>query len=219
LFRLYRHTFDIWYREDDFPLVDFMRRQHSFREFLAVAFIPYAQGTIRPLSERLPFFVSLRYFGLNCVPLRALVSITACLDLLLINWITRRVTGSRIAGFVAPTLWAMSAAIVSPLTWNASYNVVQCPLFMLGALALFILYCESASWRFWFLQFALFITGFLSLENIVVYPAIAVAWCLCFGKRQRRLSLIASTVPMFAASLAYAALHIHIAVIPKRRPL
>jgi len=214
---LYRNTFDIWFREDDFPLLDFMRRAHSFREFLSVAFIPYAQGTIRPLSERLPFFLSTQLFGLDCRALRGLVFATACGDLLLINWITRRLTGSRLAGSVAALLWAMSAAIVSPMTWNSSYNEVQYPLFLLCALALFIRYEETGRKRYWWLQLVVFLLGFGSLENMVLYPAIVLLWLL-FGPNRQGKKLWLGVVPLFAASAIYAFVHLHGAPTPADGP-
>ncbi|MES1260501.1 MAG: hypothetical protein ABUS49_02105, partial [Acidobacteriota bacterium] len=184
LFWLHYGGFGIWWREDDFSLFGFVRQAGSFHEFLNVLFSPYAQGTIRPWSERVPFLLTALFFGTDCLPLRIAVFCTAAADLLLIAWVVRRMTESRMAALAAACFWAASPAIVSPMTWNSSYNEVQSPLFLLGALALFIRYAESGKTRFWWWQVLVFISGFGSLENNVVYPALAAAWALFMGPRQ-----------------------------------
>jgi len=212
---VYGRTFDIWFREDDFPLLEFVRRAHSFADFLKIAFVPYAQGTIRPWSERLPFFLSATFFGDDCYALRIAVFLTVCADLLLIQSLARRITGSLAAGCFAATLWVTSAALISPMTWNSSYNEVQYPVFLLGALLLLDQFDKTGKSRYWWLQFVVFVLGFGSLENMVVYPAIAVVWLFCFGDRARRRLIFRTTLPLFAISALYTLAHLHLAPLPR----
>lgn len=211
---LYSRSFRIWFREDDFPLLGWVRQTHTLHDFLALFYLPYAQGTIRPLSERLPFLVSWDLFGENCVPLRILVFLTAAADMWLLAWITKRITGSRLAGCAAAILWGASAAVITPMTWNSGYNEVQYQLFLLGALALFIRFAETGERRWWWAQLGVFVAGFGSLENNVVYPAIAVAWAVFAADRAVRSRLITSTIPLFALSGVYYFAHMRLAPAP-----
>ena len=211
---LYSRSFRIWFREDDFPLLGWVRQTESFHDFLGLFYLPYAQGTIRPLSERLPFLVAWTLFGENCVPLRIFVFLTAVADLWLLAWITKRITGSRLAGSAAAILWGASAAIITPMTWNSAYNEVQYQLFLLGALALFIRFADTGQRPYWWAQLAVFVVGFGSLENNVVYPAVAVAWALFAADRSVRKRLIISTIPLFAVSAVYYLAHMRLAPAP-----
>jgi hypothetical protein len=211
---LYSRSFRIWFREDDFPLLGWVRQTQSFHDFLGLFYLPYAQGTIRPLSERLPFLVAWNLFGEDCVPLRIFVFLTAVADMWLLAWITKRMTGSRLAGCAAAVLWGASAAIITPMAWNSAYNEVQYQVFLLGALALFIRFAETGQRRYWWGQLAVFVLGFGSLENNVVYPAIAAAWAALAADRPLRKRLIASTIPLFVLSAAYYAAHTLLAPAP-----
>jgi hypothetical protein len=211
---LYSRSFRIWFREDDFPLLGWVRQVHSLHDFAGLLFLPYAQGTIRPLSERLPFLVFWNLFGEDCVPLRILVFLTAVADMCLLALITRRLAGSRLAGCAAAMFWGASAALITPMTWNSGYNEIQYQVFLLAALALFIRYADTGRRRYWWAQMAVFVVGLGSLENNVVYPALAVAWALLVANRRRRRRLVASTAPLFALSAAYYFLHMRLAPAP-----
>src|ERR1700742_2153171 len=108
---LYRDRFRIWFREDDFPLLGFVRTAHDLPSLLHVLFVPYAQGTIRPWSERLPFLLSATWFGLDCVPFRIAVFVTAAAGMGLLAWVVRRMTGAPAAAVAAPLFWAASASL------------------------------------------------------------------------------------------------------------
>jgi hypothetical protein len=211
---LYSRSFRIWFREDDFPLLGWVRQTQSFHDFLGLFYAPYAQGTIRPLSERLPFLIAWNLFGEDCVPLRIFVFLTAVADMWLLAWITKRITGSRLAGCAAAILWGASAAIIVPMTWNSAYNEVQYQLFLLGALALFVRFAETRQQRYWWAQLTVFVLGFGSLENNVVYPAVAAAWAWLAADRAMRKRLIFSTIPLFALSAVYYLVHMRLAPVP-----
>jgi hypothetical protein len=111
-------------------------------------------------------------------------------------------------------LWGGSAAVITPMTWNSGYNEVQYQFFLLGALALFIRFADTGQRRYWWAQLAVFVLGFGSLENNVVYPAIAAAWAALRADRAMRKRLIASTIPLFALSGVYYLAHMRIAPAP-----
>ncbi len=224
-FWLYRNALHSWFWSDDFAWLTLLHSAEVRHDFLHEMFSPMAQGTIRPWSER-GFFMALQgLFGLDSRPFRIVVFLTASADLLLITWITRRATASKLAGFVAPVLWTANTALVLSVTWNSAYNEVMCPLFLLAALALFIRYVETGRKMFWWCQLAAFVFGFGALEINIVYPAIAAGWVLFVAAPpspnqtgHARQSLLRSLLPLVAISVAYFLLHTLVAPLQKSGP-
>jgi hypothetical protein len=83
----------------------------------------------------------------------------------------------------------------------------MCPLFLLGALALFIRYIETGRRAFWWWQVVVFSLGFGALEINIVYPALAAAWVIFNADALRRGALLRSLIPLAGISAAYFALH------------
>jgi len=61
------------------------------------SFLSAAQGTIRPWSERGFFLLFHSLFGLDSLPFRVAAFVTMSVDLLLVAWLTRRLTVRRSA--------------------------------------------------------------------------------------------------------------------------
>jgi hypothetical protein len=175
-----------WFRADDFAWMGL-----AHRDLLTALFHPFAQGTIRPLSERAFFLAGFGLFGMNPLPFRIVIFATQFANLALMAAIARRITGSAQAAFAAAMLWAVSDALVLPLGWVAVYNQVLCAFFLLLAF-----YAMLRGWSI--LEWIAFLLGFGAMELNVVYPALAAAYA---PKRARR------TIPMFAVSVAYVVLH------------
>lgn len=199
---LYREGLTAWFQMDDFAWLALGERVHDFRSFLSATFTPYAQGSIRPLSERLFFMGLYSLFGVDALPFRAIVFATQCFNLVLLAMLMLRVTGSRLAAFAAPLLWTVNANIYWPMVWTSAYNQILCSTVLLGALYLFVRWTETARRGFYAAQWAVFLLGFGVLELNVVYPAIAFAYAMV-----RARPYVRSTLPMFAVSLIYAAVH------------
>ena len=87
-----------------------------------ILFAPMAQGTIRPLSERLFFLAFYHFFGLEAIPYRIAVFLTQFANLALLSLIARRLTGSRLAGFWAPVFWTANSGLALSMSWTASWN-------------------------------------------------------------------------------------------------
>lgn len=60
----------IWFQNDDFAWLGFASGVRGGRSLADAMFTPYAQGTVRVLSERLFFLVFFNAFGLHAVPYR-----------------------------------------------------------------------------------------------------------------------------------------------------
>lgn len=191
-----------WFSEDDFAWLNLRNHVTDFHTFLWAMFAPLAQGTIRPLSERAFFMTFTYFFGLHARAYHEWIFANQLADIALLMIVTRKLTQSALAGFLAPILWLCSIAMVTPLVWASAYNQVQCATFLLFSLYLFIRYTETGRKSFYWGVWVTFLLGFGANEINVVFPAIAALYAILFA-RQYWLR----TIPMFAVSGVYAVLH------------
>ena len=189
---LYWYGIKAWFQADDFAWLGIHYAIYDVPTFFRAMFAPMAQGTIRPFSERLFFLIFERIYGVDALPFRIFVFLTQFLNLALLAAITVRITGSRMAGFLAAVFWTANSALAVSLTWSSSYNQVQCASFMLGAFYCLLRYIETGRARWNIAQWVLFVLGFGALEINIVYPAIAAAYTLFCARRA-----FLKTLPLF----------------------
>jgi hypothetical protein len=199
-----------WFRMDDFAWLGLWHEVHSWGDLARVLFEPRAQGTMRFLGERAYFLAFYHLFELDALPYRILVFATQFANLILVTMLARRMTGSLATAVWAGLVWGINCALSTPLSWTSVYNQVLCATFLLGALLLFIRFCDTGEMRHYLWQFLVFVVGFGALEINVVYPALAASWALCMARRR-----LLATLPLFAVSGAYTLLHNHVA--PKQK--
>jgi hypothetical protein len=215
---LYWRGFTAWFRADDFAWLGTGLYIQNFHDFLVAIFAPQAQGTIRPLSERLFFLVGFGLFGLDALPFKIVVFATQFANLALVASIGARLTGLRWAGFFSAIFWVLNSSGILPLGWSCVYNQVLCGFFLLLALHFLMRYVETGERRYNVFQWAAFLLGFGALELNVVYPAIAAAYTLLVGQAlppanpfppnsSGRGKYFRGTLPMFVVSIAYAVVH------------
>ncbi|MBZ5606801.1 MAG: hypothetical protein LAP38_00975 [Acidobacteriia bacterium] len=204
LFCLAVHWLDlrVWFHNDDFAWLGLPLMVHSARDLVSVLFSAQAQGTVRTLSERLFFLVFTTVFGLHSPPFRVWVFLTQFANIALLMSITRRLTGSAAAGFLAAILWTVNASLADAIGWSAAYNEIAFAFFILLAFRLLLLYIDTGQRKFWIWQWVVFILGFGALELNVVYPVLAAGYALCCARDYFRKTLL-----LFIPSVAYAALH------------
>jgi len=195
---VYRLGVRAWFSEDDFAWLGLRLRVHDLPTFLDAMFSPKAQGTIRPWSER-GFFMLFSYlFGLHALPYRLFVFANQCLNIILVMLVTRKLTRSELAAWMAPFLWIANISLVTPMGWTSAYNEIQCASFLLISFYLFLLYVETGLRRFYWAQWVTFVLGFGALEINFVYPALAALYALLLARRYFR-----GTLPMLGVSVAY----------------
>ena len=100
LFTLYQHGLQVFFYQDDFAWLSLLRQTYNFQDFLHNMFAPMAQGTVRPFSERGFFMLMQKLFGIDSYPFHMVVFLTMGGSLLLASWVTRRITGSTLAGWL-----------------------------------------------------------------------------------------------------------------------
>jgi hypothetical protein len=202
---IYWRGFTAWFRADDFAWLGLATEVHSFRDLLGKLFLPAAQGTFRPWSERAFFMAGFSLFGLDAMPFRIVIFATQFANLVLVAAIGSRLTGRRAAGFWAALFWVVNAALIEPLGWACVYNQVMCAFFLLLAFYFLLRSVEAANAadgrlakRYELLQWATFLLGFGVQELNLVYPALAAGYTFWFARPQFR-----RTLPMFAVSAIY----------------
>ena len=191
-----------WFLQDDFAWLGLHQLIHRPQDLWHVMFAPMAQGTIRPWSERGFFLLFYSLFGLEALPFRVWVFLTQFANLVLLCSVTWRLTRSRAAGFLSPILWMVNSALSGAMSWTSGYNQVLCAFFLLLAFRLFLQYVETGERKYYVWQWVVFLLGFGALELNVVYPALAFSYALFCARKY-----LWRTVPLFAASAVYAAVH------------
>ncbi len=193
-------AFQVWFLRDDFRWLGLSRLMEESADPLTTMLAPYAQGTIRVLSERV-FFVGLTsLFDLNAIPFRIVVFLTQFANLALVNRLGFRITGSRAAACIAACLWALSPRMAVPMYWTCVYNQILCAFFVLLALECLDRYLTTGKTKWLLAQYAAFLLSFGALELGVVYPALATLWIWIFGRDKWK-----STVPLWIAAIAFTA--------------
>jgi len=206
---LYWHGLNAWFRDDDFVWLRLRFDVGSWRDLSAALFTPTRHGTFRPLSERAYFLVFGSLFPMDALPFRMWAFLTQFASLTLVASVTRRLTGSRLAGFLAPVFWTANASLATAMCWNSAYMQILCGFCLLLAFHFLLRHIETGRWRYYWFQWAAFLTGFLAMETTLVYPALPAVYTLLFARRHFR-----STLPLWAASAAF--LIFHMAIVPKQ---
>ena len=189
----------VWFHTDDFSLLFLM--ELPSREFWLSLLQPRAQGTFRPLSERLYFRVMYEGFGLNAFPYRLVVFATQILNLWLFAALARRISRSGLVALAAACLWGAHHGLAVTMSWSSAYNQALLSLFVLLGLHAWIRFCDSGGWGWYALQWVVLALGFGALESIVIYPALILGYSLLHGGRRW-----AWTPPLFVGSAALTAL-------------
>jgi hypothetical protein len=198
-----------WYQQDDFAWLGQRFRIHDVHDFLRAVLAPSAQGTFRPLSDRLLPLVAGALFGTDAFPAHLWVFLTEVASLALLSSLALRMSGSRVAGFLAPILWTANGALAFPMAWISGYTHILCGLAMLLALHFLLRYVETGRRRYYFLQWLVFLAGFGAMESMIVYPAIAAGYTLLRARKR-----FLGTLPLFGASIVFWILHS--AFVPKQ---
>ncbi len=203
---LYWQGLTIWFLHDDFAWLSLRFQVYDWPSLLRAVFTPAEHGTFRPLSERGFFLLFSTLFGVNPLPFRICVFLTQFASLVLVSSIVRRLTGSKLAGLLAPLFWMANTVMTVAMTWSSAYMQVLCGFLLLLSFHLFLRHIETGKRRYLYLQWIPFLTGFLVMETIIVYPAIAAAYAvLCVREHFKK------TLPLFVPSVVFTVLHMILA--------
>ncbi len=185
----------VWFHGDDLTLIEHVRQE----DFWARLLEPRAQGTYRTLSERLFFYFFHQWFGLDGFPFRVMAFGTQVVNLWLFGALLRRAGAGLGAAVAAACVWGAHHGLSGTMSWSSSYNQALFSFFLLVSLLGFQSFLRTGRFGYYLLQWITFLAGFLALETIVVYPAIALGYALAFARKRWLWAL-----PMFVGSAAIA---------------
>jgi hypothetical protein len=112
---LYWYGLKTWFQDDDFAWLGLQQGVHGWRDLLPALFAPVGHGQFRPLSERVFFLVFRTISPLDALPFRMWSFLTQFANLALLSSIAWRLTGSRMAGFLAPLFWIANSSMVTAM--------------------------------------------------------------------------------------------------------
>jgi hypothetical protein len=210
---LYWPGLTAWFQRDDFAWLGLREAVRNGPGLKWALFAPLAQGTIRTLSERIFFLTFSGAFGMHALPYRTLAFLTHFANLTTLSLVCAKLTRSRAAGFWAAIFWTVNSAMAVALSWTSAYSELMWCFFVLLGFWFLMHYAETGEPRFLIVQWVAFLLGFGALELNVVYPALALVYALCCARR-----LIWKTVPMFAVSTVYTAVHMAVAPLSTSGP-
>jgi hypothetical protein len=199
---VYWHALLSWFFLDDFAWLGLPLGIHSAQDVLVALFMPRAQGTVRVLSERLPFLIFGSLFGIHTWPFRVLTFGTQFANLALVASIGRRLTGSALAGAAAALFWLLCEPLASPMAWGAGYNEILWAFLLLLSFHCLLRFAESGQTKYWTAQWVAYLLGFGALELNVVYPALALLYVALFARK-----LVPKVLWLFLPALVFTAIH------------
>jgi len=192
-----------WFQQDDFVWLHLLATVHSPHDLLVALFRPTDHGTWRPIPER-AFFLGFGWlFGYNALPYRIVVFLTQCGNLALIAAITRRLSGSALAGVLASVLWIASSQLIVVMSWTSEYILAAAGLCLLAAFYLLLRYANTGERRYWGYCWLVFLAGFLMMETNIVFPLLAVSYVFLYAR-----PIFRKTLTFFIPSVVYGLLHV-----------
>lgn len=199
---LYWHGYHAWFQQDDFAWLGLLQMLGSAGDLPRLLFEPMAQGTIRPVSERLFFLVFRRLFDLEGGPYHALVLATQTLNLVLLYTLVRQLGGGRGRAGLTAVIWCSSAVLAWPLSWVSAYNQILLASCLLGGANAFVRFAATDERRFLAIAWAVYLFGFGVLESNVVFPGLA----LLFSALSAR-PLVKHALWMLTPAAVFSAVH------------
>ena len=201
------------YRLDDLAWLSLRNTIANGHSLVWALFSPQAQGSIRPLGDRVWFLLASSWFGLNPIPLHWLALITQIANVFLLVAAGRRLLGSLVAAGIAATLWVLNDSLVEPLVWASALNEVLYAFWFLLAFNAFMKWIDSGKSIWLGAHLAAMVLGFGTLELMVVFPLIAAVYVALFAPRRWK-----AVLPSASATVAFVAAHLFSVQLPQSGP-
>jgi hypothetical protein len=192
-----------WFQDDDFAFLGLLANIHTWHDLLRTVFQGTQGWSWRPFSDRGYFLLLQTLFGARPLPFHIVSFLTQFANLALISAITRRLTGSAVAGFLAPILWIANSKLIVVMTWCLAYDYPMCGLFLLTAFWLFLRWIETSERRYYLGMWAVFLLGFGVLETNLVFPVLVAAYTLLCTRSHFR-----KTLPLFVPTIIFVPVHV-----------
>lgn len=179
-FVIYRPAFSSYFFQDDWFTFK-ISNIHSLKEILSF-FIPRVDVIYyRPIGMQVYFFIMRSLFGVNSFFFRISTLIIYAFNGLLVYLIFQRLKFLKILSLFGATLYSASVVTYIPFFWSSTFSFVLGPTFFLLSFLFFIRNTKNRPNNL-IISLIFYIFGLLTLELIVVLPAILIIWELLYNK-------------------------------------
>jgi hypothetical protein len=202
-----------WFQDDDFAFLGLLANIHNPHDLLNVLLMPTPGGSWRPFSDRGYYLLVQSLFGTRPLPFHIICFLTQFVNLILLSAITRRLTGSIAAAFLAPVLWIANSKLILVMTWCLAYDYALCGLSLLTAFWLFLRWTDTGARRYYVGMWIVFLLGFGVLETNLVFPMLAAAYAWLCAR-----SCFRKTIPLFVPSIVFVVAHLLLIHAPASGP-
>ncbi|HLK22926.1 MAG TPA: hypothetical protein VKT81_28465 [Bryobacteraceae bacterium] len=179
-----------------------MSKIHNAQDLREILLQPTPGGSWRPFSDRGYYLLLQSIFGATPVPFHIACFLTQFINLALVFSITRRLTGSDGAAFLAPLLWIANSKLLLVMAWCLAYDYALCGMCLLGSFWLFLRWIDTDARRYYVGMWIVFLLGFGVLETNLVFPMLAAAYAWLCAR-----AYFKKTLPLFIPSIAFLAAH------------
>jgi hypothetical protein len=210
---LYAPALRASYRLDDFAWLSLRNTIGNGHSLLGALFSPQAQGSIRPLGERVWFLLASSLFGLNPFPPHLLALVTQIANVVLLVAAGRRLLRSSLAAGIAATVWVLNDSLVEPMVWASAFNEILYTFWFLLAFNAFMRWIDSGKSSWLAVHLTAIVLGFGTLELMVVFPLIAAVYVALFAAERWK-----AVLPSAGLSAGFVVAHLFLVRLPQSGP-
>ncbi len=186
VFKLYQPSFSSYFFQDDWFSLR-ISQVNTFADF-GKMFLPRSDVIYyRPIGMQLPYFFLQNFFGLNPLPFHILTFITHLVNILLVYFLVKLLTGKKFASLFAAFLYGTSLVHYTPFFWSATYAFVLGPTAFFLTYICFLIFLRKKKKKYLAFSLISFTLGLLTNEIIIVLPLIFLLQILIFEKNKKTL--------------------------------
>lgn len=183
VFKLFQPSFSSYFFQDDWFSLR-ISQVNTFADF-GKMFLPRSDVIyFRPIGMQLPYFLLQKLYGLNPLPFHLLTFITHLVNIFLVYYLVKLLTGKKFASLFSAFLYGTSLVHYTPFFWSATYAFVLGPTAFFIAYICFLLFLRKKKKKYLIFSLISFTLGLLTNEIIIVLPLIFLLQILIFEKKK-----------------------------------
>ena len=208
-FVLYLPSLSTFYTHDDFFHLS-IANANSLKEFInffSLTKAPEGWGLYRPLTTQVFYFLTIKFFNLNPLPLHFISFGVLFINIFLVHELARVITRNTNTSLLTAFLYGASATHFGHMYFLGAFQELGMALFFLVSVLTFVKFEFHKKLKFYLISFASFGLALLSKESAVVLPFVLfLVWS--FGKAIKKKTysfrnLVKYLIPYFGLLAVY----------------
>jgi len=206
---LFFPSLSTFYTNDDFfhLRISQVSTLKEFINFFNIVSSPEGWGLYRPLTTQVFYFLTIKFFNLNPLPLHIISFITFFAIIFLVSELSTIVTKNKKIALISAFLYATSATHFGHLYFLGAYQELGMTLFFLLSVISFVKFELNNSRKHFVFSVLFFLLSLMSKETAVILPFILVLihFFLRFSKEKMNnlKQFIISIIPFFVLLFIY----------------